>query len=434
MMMAYEKQMRAPLSQGDILIVDDLCDNIDILRRQLMRHEFSIEYVRNGEAALKHISQKCPDLVLLDWMMPGMSGLEVLRQIRANYSSSHLPVIMVTAMSEVGCVVKAFEFGANDYVVKPFESRVVLARVKSQIERLQAIRTLENLMVNTNQVASLGIENSFGQAAIVREAIAARKSAEASLRGALEKAEAASRAKKAFLSNMSHELRTPLNAIIGFSTVLSSEVREEHKRLIAHINKSGEYLLSILNALIRMSELEENHPALRRGPAQAAALVRDAVDILNYAAEENQIELRLSLSVENGELFVDAIALKQALINIISNAIKFSPPGETVSIEIEQLSVDRLAFIVTDFGIGISEEQLKRMGEPFERGDFDYEGCYDGVGLGLAIAKRLVEAHGGQILFENQEPQGAKVTVIMPQNTLNYIKKKHHILMDRAPS
>ena len=424
-MTACEKQIQAPLSQGDILIVDDLCDNIDILRRQLMRHEFNIDYVRTGDAALKYISQKCPDLLLLDWMMPGMSGLEVLQQIRANYSSSHLPVIMVTAISEVDCVVKAFEAGANDYVIKPFEASVVLARVKSQIERLQAIRTLEDFMMNSNQVMSLGSENAFGQAAIVRDAIAARKSAEASLRDALEKAEAASRAKKAFLGNMSHELRTPLNAIIGFSTVLYDEVNEEQKSLITHINKSGEYLLSILNALIRMSELEENHPALQRVPVHAVELVRDAIDILHYAVKDNQIDIIFSPSNEDMELFADAIALKQALINIISNAIKFSPHGGSVNIEIEQLSVDRLAFIITDCGIGISDEQLKRMGEPFERGDFDYEGCYDGIGLGLAIARRLVEAHGGQILFENQEPKGAKVTVIMPQNTLNYVKKNN---------
>lgn len=423
-MTVCEKQIQAPLSQGDILIVDDLCDNIDILRRQLMRHEFNIDYVRTGDAALKYISQKCPDLLLLDWMMPGMSGLEVLQQIRANYSSSHLPVIMVTAISEVDCVVKAFELGANDYVIKPFEASVVLARVKSQIERLQAIRTLEGFMMDSNQAASLGMENAFGQAAIVRDAIAARKSAEASLRDALEKAEAASRAKKAFLSNMSHELRTPLNAIIGFSTVLFDEVNEEQKNLITHINKSGEYLLSILNALIRMSELEENHPALQRAPVHAAELVRDAIDILHYAVKDNQIDMNFSPSIEDAELFADAIALKQALINIISNAIKFSPHGGSVNIEIEQLSVDRLAFVITDCGIGISDEQLKRMGEPFECGDFDYEGCYDGIGLGLAIARRLVEAHGGQILFENQEPKGAKVTVIMPQNTLNYIKKR----------
>ena len=417
------KKIRTPLAHGDILIVDDLCDNIDILQRQLTRHEFNIDYVRNGEAALNYISSRRPDLVLLDWMMPGMSGLEVLERIRASYSPSHLPVIMVTALSEVNCTVKAFELGANDYITKPFDAKVVCARVKSQIERLQAIRTLESLMLDANRLASLEAENAFGQAALVRDAIAARKSAEEALRGALKKAEAASRAKKAFLSNMSHELRTPLNAIIGLSAVLCNETTGEHKELITHVNKSGEHLLSILNALLRMSELEHNHPALQRVQINAIELVRGAMDVLRYEAKENKIELRLAPAVADKELFADEIALKQALINIMSNAVKFSPEGGVVKVAIEQRSVDRLAFVVTDSGIGISEDKIEKMGEPFERGDFDYEGCYDGVGLGLAIARRFVEAHGGRILFENRQTQGAKVTLLIPQNTVNFVHK-----------
>lgn len=423
MAIAQYKDMYAPLGKGDILIVDDLCDNIDILRRHLFRHDFNIHFARNGDMALEHIAKQCPDLVLLDWMMPGMSGLEVLREIRKKYSPSHLPVVMVTAINEVNCVIQAFDHGANDYIVKPFDSKVVLARVKNQIERLQAIRTLEDLMLKSNGVASFRDATALDHEDVVRDAIAARKSAEESLRAALERAEAASRAKKAFLSNMSHELRTPLNAVIGLSSILSDELDDGQKELVEQINKSGEHLLSILNSLLRMSELEQNHPALRRGAVAANSLVQDAIDVLCFTAKEGDIDLCFETCADDEELFADKVALKQALINVISNAIKFSPAGEKVCVKIEKLTVDRLAFIVVDSGIGISEEKLGRMGEPFERGDFDYEGCYDGVGLGLAIARRLVEAHGGEIKFERRASKGAKVTIIMPQNNLNYVNK-----------
>ena len=419
MAIAQYKEMCAPLGKGDILIVDDLCDNIDILRRHLFRHDFNIHFARNGDMALEHIAKQCPDLVLLDWMMPGMSGLEVLREIRKKYSPSHLPV----AINEVNCVIQAFDHGANDYIVKPFDSKVVLARVKNQIERLQAIRTLEDLMLKSNGVASFRDATALDHEDVVRDAIAARKSAEESLRAALERAEAASRAKKAFLSNMSHELRTPLNAVIGLSSILSDELDDEHRELVEQINKSGEHLLSILNSLLRMSELEQNHPALRRGAVAANSLVQDAIDVLCFTAKEGDIDLCFETCADDEELFADKVALKQALINVISNAIKFSPAGEKVRVKIDKLTVDRLAFIVVDSGIGISEEKLGRMGEPFERGDFDYEGCYDGVGLGLAIARRLVEAHGGEIKFERRASKGAKVTIIMPQNNLNYVNK-----------
>ena len=420
---AEKRKLYAPVAHGDILIVDDVDDNIDILRRHLISHEYSIEYVKSGDEALQYVSRKCPDLVLLDWMMPRMSGLETLAKIREKYSASHLPVIMVTALSEADCVVDAFAYGANDYIVKPFDPRIVLARVKSQIERLQAIRALEGLMIEPSRAASFEAKSFFGQAAVVRDAIAARKAAEESLREALKKAEGAARAKKAFLSNMSHELKTPLNAIIGFSEILMADGNDQQKSFLSHINKSGEHLLSIIESLIRMSELEQDQPALERSIVKAASLVRDAVDVLRYSAGEKGVDLNCEATNDEMELFCDGVALKQALINIISNAIKFSPEGGVVDVSVRQDSADRLAFVVTDSGVGFQTGVLERMGEPFERGDFDYEGCYDGVGVGLAIAKRLVEAHGGQILFRDRESQGTEVTVIVQQSTVNYLKQ-----------
>ena len=410
-----ETRSRAALAKGEILIVDDVSENVDILRRQLARRSFEIDCADSGAAALRRIATRPPDLVLLDSMMPGMSGMEVLEKIRADYSPSHLPVVMVTAISEVNAVVKAFEFGANDYIVKPFDFKVVLARVQGQIERLQAIRALETLIAAGAPGAQRPTEQeALAQAALVREAIAARKASEASLRIALEKAEAASRAKQAFLANMCHELRTPLNAVIGFSNILHTEVRDAHREYIRYIHKSGEHLLSILNALIRMSELEREHPALEKTESDAKTLVCDIAEILKHAADEKNVELTVTTCAEQAPLHIDAAAVRQALINIVSNGIKFSPEGGKVEIAMEVVDDERLAVTVEDRGVGLDEDKLAKLGEPFVRGDFGYEGRYEGMGLGFSIAKKIIEAHCGDLRIENREGGGARAVIKLP--------------------
>ena len=410
-----EPRSREVLAKGEILIVDDVSENLDILRRQLARRAFEIDCADSGAAALRRIAMRPPDLVLLDSMMPGMSGMEVLEKIRLDYSPSHLPVIMVTAISEVNAVVKAFELGANDYIIKPFDFKVVLARVQGQIERLQAIRALETLMAAGAQGKPRSTpQGALAQAALVRDAIAARKASEASLRNALEKAEAANRAKQAFLANMCHELRTPLNAVIGFSNILYTEVRDTHREYIRYIHKSGEHLLSILNALIRMSELEREHPALEKTESDAIELVCDVAEILKHAAGEKNIDLSVAAAAKKALLSVDVAAIRQALINVVSNGIKFSPEGGKVEIKVDVRDGESLSVVVEDRGVGFDEDKLAKIGEPFVRGDFGYEGRYEGVGLGFSIAKKIIEAHCGNLRIENREGGGARATVELP--------------------
>lgn len=409
----------ASIMKGRVLIVDDVDENVDILRRQLLKNDFDIDVAYDGETALKQISIQRPDLVLLDLVMSGMSGMEVLKRIRTAYSSFHLPVIMISAVSEADSVIKAFELGASDYIVKPFNSKVVMARVRGQIERLQAIRALETLMAGAGErdgEAPLA-EDGFAQAALVRDAIAARKASEASLRDALEKAEAASRAKRAFLSNMCHELRTPLNAIIGFSDILYGEISGEQADYIRHINKGGEHLLSILDALIRMSELERAPLVLKKARIGVRELIVDAVEILQHASRDKNLNILVDDDAEDMDLFADVAVVRQALINIVSNAVKFSPENGDINISFERRGSGRLAVLVEDRGVGFGEAELDELGEPFARGDFKYAGQYEGVGLGLPIAKRFIEAHDGEVRLENRRHGGARVIILLPLET-----------------
>ncbi len=416
-MTAVDAVANAELSKGRILVVDDIFENVDVLSRRFSRDGFETSYADNGQTALTMIEKERPDLVLLDWMMPGLSGLEVLQEIRKTYSSSQLPVIMVTALDDADSIVSAFGHGANDYISKPFEFKVVLARVRSQMERLQAIRVLEAL-INADDVDTPADHSDVQHSMeLVLEAISARKEAEAALRDALEKAESANRAKGAFLSNMSHELHTPLNAIIGFSTLLEQDADASHLDAVRYIQKSGQYLLSALTSVIRMSELETNSPNLEKSWCEARDLAQAAVDLLEPAAEEKQVTFTIRSQSENNRICVDAAAIQQVLMNLLSNAIKFSPIGGDVEIDISHPRADFLQIKVADHGEGLRTDNIESLLEPFGRGDFSYAGEYEGIGLGLPIAVRLVEAHDGALTIAQREPYGACVTITLPYDT-----------------
>ncbi len=413
MAMASPSEEEKILSQGHILIVDDVQDNINILKRRLTKKGYEIHFATDGASALKRIAEHRPDLLLLDWMMPKMSGIEVLERIREDYSASHLPVIMLTARNETEALFQAFELGANDYIVKPFDFKVVLARVKSQIERLQALRALEVLLEVGGSSTSEQPENDIAKAKLLKDAISARKAAEASMRDALLKAESGARAKQAFLANMCHELRTPLNSVIGFSEVMKDQLEGDHAEYVQLIHKSGEHLLSMLNSMIVMSELEQNHPPLKVAEVNAIALVETVISITQHALRDKNIEVIFVPGEINPILKIDETAITQAFLNILSNAIKFSNPDSKIIIGFDRLNDQQLGIVIKDCGAGLCGKKLSTLCEPFERGDFDYSGQYDGLGLGLPIAKKLVEAHGGFIKIEDRNSQGTKATIVL---------------------
>lgn len=398
-----------------ILVVDDVFDNVDVLSRRLARKGFAVDSCESGQEALDRIATRAPDMVLLDWMMPGLSGIEVLRKIRLDYSASHLPVIMTTARDEADAVVEAFREGANDYIVKPFEFDIVLARVKSQLERLQAIRALEALMAASPAMPEISEENLLGGSQLLREAIDGRKAAEASLRDALGRAEAGIRAKQSFLSNMCHELRTPLNAIIGFSQVLEGSVKETDKLFVEHIHGAGNHLLELLDSMIKMSELERQTPVIQKTDIRIFDLIENANAILRHAADQKKIHLNVvHNNLDNLTISADPVSLKQAYINIVSNAVKFSPDESAVTISLDRVDERSIAIVVEDEGIGVDADVAKSLGAPFERAPLKYSGEFGGVGAGLTIAKRLVEAHGGRIRLEARAPMGTRASLILP--------------------
>jgi two-component system, cell cycle sensor histidine kinase DivJ len=252
--------------------------------------------------------------------------------------------------------------------------------------------------------------------AILRD-VSERKSQQHALEVARAEAERADAAKGRFLAVMSHELRTPLNAIIGFSEMMTNEaLLLEPARKIEYaklINDSGRHLLSVVNGILDMSKMESGNFAIIAEPFEPARSIENCCDLLALKAQESGVELKVSVAANLPEVVADRRALHQILINLVSNAIKFTPRGGRVVVG-GACDGASLKVTVEDTGVGISEGDLSRLGEAFFQARTGYDREHDGTGLGLSIVKGLVRLHGGDIDIRSRLGEGTQVTVRLP--------------------
>jgi two-component system cell cycle sensor histidine kinase PleC len=235
---------------------------------------------------------------------------------------------------------------------------------------------------------------------------------------ARERAEAASLAKSQFLANMSHELRTPLNAILGFSELIESRVfatnLAKHQEYAELIHESGLHLLTLINDILDLARIEAGSLVLRETDVDLGALIADVVRLMTHRAQTGGCAIGIEIAPDLPGMFVDERAVKQILLNLVSNAVKFTPAGGTVSVFAEPDPGGGVSFGVSDSGIGIAEEDRARVFQNFGQGRHDVAILDKGTGLGLPIAKGLVEAHGGRIALHSRVGHGTRVTVTLP--------------------
>ena len=252
--------------------------------------------------------------------------------------------------------------------------------------------------------------------AVLRD-VTERKLQERALEIARSEAERINNAKSRFLATMSHELRTPLNAIIGFSDMLTNNAlaldparEREYAKLI---NESGHHLLSVVNGILDMSKMESGNFEITPEPFAPAPAIRSCCDLLALKAQEAGVELKTRIAADLPELVADRRTVNQILINLISNAIKFTPRGGRVSVS-AMCDGRKLAVAVEDNGVGIGEADLPHLGEAFFQARASYDRRHDGTGLGLSIVKGLVRLHGGDMDIRSRLGDGTRVTVRLP--------------------
>ncbi|MGB6230268.1 MAG: PAS domain-containing sensor histidine kinase, partial [Litorimonas sp.] len=231
------------------------------------------------------------------------------------------------------------------------------------------------------------------------------------------RAEEANQSKSEFLANMSHELRTPLNAINGFSDIMKKEMfgplgDPRYKEYIADILFSGQHLLSLINDILDMSKIEAGKMTLNTETLSIREMITQVLRIVRGRADENRLKL-VYLEKDTQDIEADPRAVKQVLLNLTTNAIKFTPEGGTVTIDVEPRATG-LIIHVSDTGIGISQDDIARLAQPFEQIDSQHSRKHEGTGLGLALSKSLVELHGGNFKIASRLGEGTTVTFTLP--------------------
>jgi two-component system cell cycle sensor histidine kinase PleC len=219
---------------------------------------------------------------------------------------------------------------------------------------------------------------------------------------------------------MSHELRTPLNAILGFSEIMSQEMfgplgNKKYTEYTGNIIDAGRHLLSLVNDILDLSRIELDTSSLVRQPIDIEAACRNCISIVRERAERGGIDLRLRVPGSMPAIQSDNRRLKQILINLLTNAIKFTPPGGSVSLDVEEDKSGYALFRIRDTGIGMSTEEIGKAGHPFWQADAGLDRTYEGTGLGLALVTKLASAMEGEFWLESTPGKGTTASLRLPR-------------------
>jgi len=388
-----------------ILIVDDIPKNIQVVGSILMEENYDIYFANNGENALSQAFNKNFNLILLDIMMPGLSGYDVCRELKNNPSTCNVPIIFLTAKVDTESLTKAFDVGGQDYVTKPFNSKELLSRVRTHIDLQQ--KTQELMWVNEN------LENKV-------------KDRTQQLEEANQRLSRLDKAKNDFLLLINHELRTPLNGIIGFSRILQESLKAtEHEEFIKIVNDSANRLEKLSEVALLITMLRAEGYDFKIRSTNLSDMIELAINLLEEKWVVKNIQFQKKYFDAKQFIYADEELIVNCLSIIIDNAIKFSPQNGKITIETEVIEPQNnlppnIKIHISDQGSGFSPESLSSVFELFSTDNIMYHS--EGFGLGLATAKVIIDNHSGKISAHNLENGGACISILIPftgQNTTN---------------
>ena len=361
-----------------VLVVDDDAENRDVLSRRLQRQSHHVEAVSSGPEALRRLRDGTFDLVLLDIMMPGMDGYEVLRHIRGMEAIGHIPVIMISAVNEVQSIVRCIDAGAEDYLTKPFDATLLNARVGATLQRKRG----------RDREAAL-----FEQ-----------------LQQNFKRLEAMEKLRDDMRNMIVHDLRTPLTSLLlGMELLETTGLTASQQEMLTLAIGGGRTLLGMINDLLDVEKMESGTAHLHYADVSAAPMIAAAIDQVAALAREAGTVIVTEVAASLPAFAADEKKITRTLVNLIGNAIKYAGRG-TVTVTASHSVDGHVRFAVRDTGSGIPREAFQSIFEKFRQ----LEHNKVGTGLGLAFCKLAVEAHGGRIEVESEAGIGSTFAFELP--------------------
>ncbi|WP_395744839.1 ATP-binding protein [Prosthecobacter sp.] len=379
----------------EILVVEDNRDMRDFICR-VLKPDAQTRVAEDGLAALEAIRERVPDLILTDMMMPRMTGDELLAKLREDDRLRDVPVILLTAKADDEMKLNLLVEGAQDYVMKPFGIDELRARVRNQLQTKLTRDALRRALDSRSEDLEVMVEE-----------LAAAKSA----------AETANAAKDDFLAVLSHELRTPLTpALAAVSALLGTPAENpvELRESLELICRNIELEARLVDDLLDVTRITRGKLRIHSTPVDVHIVLRDALAMTQAKLREKEIAVVMELASGQPLVRGDAARLAQVFSNLLANAVKFTPQGGQVTIR-SILTDAAIRVEVEDNGIGIAPEMQPQIFDPFRQGHVGTTQRFGGLGLGLSVAKGLVEAHGGTIsVASGGHNQGAIFRVELP--------------------
>ena len=353
------------------MVVDDVVQNLQVVGTMLRNEGYDVMPAGSGTQALERVRMRLPDLILLDLMMPEMDGLEVCRRLKVDPATRQIPIIFLTASNEMEHLVKGFEAGAVDYVTKPFNGAELLARVRTHLELKLARERLREMNDEKNE----------------------------------------------FMGIAAHDLRNPLSAIKGYAEMVMEDAQDlQHRELEENgrrIQETAARMAEMVQNLLDANRIERGEMQLQLAPIDLATAVATVLETQRPRAVAKQQILNWQNDAGPGPVLADATVLTQVIENLVSNAVKYSPPGRNIFVRLKK-SPEGVRFEVQDEGPGLSAEDQKKLFGKFARLSAKPTGGENSTGLGLSIVKKMVEAMNGKVWCESEPGKGAAFIAEFP--------------------
>lgn len=449
--------MSPDLDKPAVLITDDDEGALLGVSEILQAADFELVLATTGEEALRQVLKRDFATIIMDIHLPGIDGIEAVKLMRQRPRGRNTPVIFLTATDvELSHAIRGYAVGAVDYLCKPPTPEILRAKIEAFVDLWRQRRLAERQAIELSQ-ANVELTRTIAERLKVEEELEATLDSLHVTTGELEAANEklqqvnselqrrekllqetnlrlaeASRAKSEFLANMSHELRTPLNSIIGFSDILGQglqgELTREQAESVRDINDSGQHLLSLINEILDLSKVEAGKIELEPEEIDIGKLVRASLIFFKEKALKHRLALDAEISDGTGAIVADTRKVKQVLINLLSNAVRFTPDGGRVQVRARRvMATERTSetdeggrggefveIAVEDTGIGIAPEDQKKLFQPFQQVHTALTKEFAGTGLGLSLCKSFVELHGGSIRVESEPGRGSTFTFRLP--------------------